>query len=575
MPKRVALYIRVSTEEQAKSGYSLPEQRRTLDEHTARQGWEAVEEIADEGNSGANPYRPGIRRIRELAEEGAIDAVLAWKRDRLFRSLRDRQDLEEDLSEYGVRLVSLNDTNSRVGDKILDVLSEEEREQIRERSRAGKRGKARRGLMPGGNQVHFGFRFAGEKAERYEVDEGRMALVGRIFRMVGAESRSLTYVKMSFERERIPTPRGARWWMISTIKRIIENDVYLARPYEEVAALVEPEVAGELDPTKLYGVYWFGRSHFQRNYRGTKKFTVTYEDREEWIAIPVPDCGIPPEWVRAARERLASNVRWSPNTSPEVRLRGRIRCACGYSMTNIKSDGRRYYVCSQHRRRGPCPHVRFHRLRETEARVERFVLRLLRNPDELREQVEEQAERERRALTHSDREVRRLRKDLDKLEIKADNFHDQQAEGLLSMERLREKLVALDTERAELAERLAELSDSEERLRELEALPNLIEEYLRELPYLLELEPVVREYETSAPEPTEGDPLSALYTITPERIRFLSEEELAEKRRAVEEKRARRFRELYAMLNLNVVCHKDRSLEVTWGGDCSKWLGHG
>ena len=56
---------------------------------------------------------------------------------------------------------------------------------------------------------------------------------------------------------------------------------------------------------------------------------------------------------------------------------------------------------------------------------------------------------------------------------------------------------------------------------------------------------------------------------------MLPEEELAEKRRAVEEKRSRRFRELYAMLNLKVVCHKDRSLEVSWGTHCSEWLGRG
>jgi site-specific DNA recombinase len=49
--KRIALYIRVSTEEQAKSGYSLPEQLRTLSEYAARQGWEVVEVIADEQRS--------------------------------------------------------------------------------------------------------------------------------------------------------------------------------------------------------------------------------------------------------------------------------------------------------------------------------------------------------------------------------------------------------------------------------------------------------------------------------------------------------------------------------------------
>ena len=48
MTKRVALYTRVSTEEQAKSGYSLPEQLRTLSEYAARQGWEVVEVIADD-----------------------------------------------------------------------------------------------------------------------------------------------------------------------------------------------------------------------------------------------------------------------------------------------------------------------------------------------------------------------------------------------------------------------------------------------------------------------------------------------------------------------------------------------
>jgi hypothetical protein len=133
----------------------------------------------------------------------------------------------------------------------------------------------------------------------------------------------------------------------------------------------------------------------------------------------------------------------------------------------------------------------------------------------------------------------------------------------------------LGEERSDLERRLAELADGEERLRELETLPELVEEYLRDLPYLLDLKPVVREYETSAPESTKDDPLGGLYTITPERIRMLPEEELAEKRRAAEEVRARRFRELYAMLYLKVVCHKDRSLEVSWGADCREWLGRG
>jgi hypothetical protein len=83
-----------------------------------------------------------------------------------------------------------------------------------------------------------------------------------------------------------------------------------------------------------------------------------------------------------------------------------------------------------------------------------------------------------------------------------------------------------------------------------------------------------REYETVGAERTPDNPLG-LYTLTPEGIRYLTEKELEEKRRAAEEERAARFRELYAMLDLKVACHKDGSLEVSWGGDYSNWLGRG
>ena len=459
---------------------------------------------------------------------------------------------------------------------MLDLLGEEERRAIAERTRNGKLGKARKGLMPGGNQVHFGFRFVGDKSESYEVDEANMALVERIFRMVGEEGRSITHVKRTFEREGIPTPRGARWWNVSTLKRIVVNDVYLARPVEELKKLgVADEAMSRLDPSRLYGVYWYGQVHMRRNYgRSRTKFTVERNAPEEWVPIPVPDCGIPPEWVLAARERVAKNVRWSKSTSPMVRLRGRIRCACGYAMTNIKNDDRRYYVCSQHRKRGPCEHVRFHRLGETEDRVEQFVLGLIENPEVLREKVEEQAERERRALRNTDREARRIRSRLDKLEAMEDGYSEQQAEGLISMDRLREKLGTISEERTGLEGRLAEIADGEERIGWLEELPALVEDHLRDLPYLVERERLVREYETTPPERTEDNPLG-LYKLTPGSIRYLGEEELEARRHEAEEERSARFRELYAMLDLEVVCHKDRTLEVRWGGDCSKWLSPG
>jgi predicted site-specific integrase-resolvase len=85
-PKRAILYTRVSTDEQARSGYSIPDQLKELRGHAVREGYQVVEEIEDEGYSGADPYRPGLQRVMQLAETGEIDVVIAAKRDRLFRS---------------------------------------------------------------------------------------------------------------------------------------------------------------------------------------------------------------------------------------------------------------------------------------------------------------------------------------------------------------------------------------------------------------------------------------------------------------------------------------------------------
>jgi hypothetical protein len=82
---RVACYLRVSTDEQGRSGYSIPDQRCMLTEYAERQGWQIVETIVDDGHSGGDASRPGLRRVMELATKEAIDVVLATKRDRFFR----------------------------------------------------------------------------------------------------------------------------------------------------------------------------------------------------------------------------------------------------------------------------------------------------------------------------------------------------------------------------------------------------------------------------------------------------------------------------------------------------------
>src|ERR671911_940896 len=184
-PRKAILYVRVSTDEQAKSGYSIPEQLRELRTYAAREGYRVVEEAVDDGHSGADPHRPGLRRVMELAEGGTIDVVLAKKRNRLFRSRLYRLLWDQDLGEMGVKLIALDDTGNRFGDAMQDEFAEWEREEIAKRTQDGLLEKCRGGLVIKRKRAAYGFR-PSEDGNALEVSEPEMEVVRRIFRTLAA-----------------------------------------------------------------------------------------------------------------------------------------------------------------------------------------------------------------------------------------------------------------------------------------------------------------------------------------------------------------------------------------------------
>src|SRR5215212_2401927 len=223
-PKRAILYARVSTEEQAKAGYSIPDQLRELRAHAAREGYRVVEEAIDDGHSGGDPHRPGLRRVMELAENGAIDVVVAKKRNRLFRSRLHRLLWDQDLGEFGVKLVALDDTGNRFGDAMQDEFAEWEREEIARRTQDGLLEKCRSGLVIKRKRSAYGFR-PSEGGNALEVSDPEMEVVRRIFRSV-AEGVSVRSVRISLERDGILAPSGIGRWNHTTIRNIIRSEIY-------------------------------------------------------------------------------------------------------------------------------------------------------------------------------------------------------------------------------------------------------------------------------------------------------------------------------------------------------------
>lgn len=74
--KRAILCARVSTDEQAGSGYSLAQQLEALRGYAAREGYQVLEEVTDAGQSGASVERPGMHRVRDLVAEGAVELAV-------------------------------------------------------------------------------------------------------------------------------------------------------------------------------------------------------------------------------------------------------------------------------------------------------------------------------------------------------------------------------------------------------------------------------------------------------------------------------------------------------------------
>jgi site-specific DNA recombinase len=107
--KRAILYARVSTDEQARSGYSLAQQIEALRAYAAREGYEILEEVVDPGQSGASLERPGMDRVRDMVAAGGVSVVLAQDRDRIAREPAYHYLLRKEFEEHGCKIRALND----------------------------------------------------------------------------------------------------------------------------------------------------------------------------------------------------------------------------------------------------------------------------------------------------------------------------------------------------------------------------------------------------------------------------------------------------------------------------------
>lgn len=123
---RAALYIRVSTLDQAREGYSLEAQEKSLRKYSTEKGYEVIELYADRGISGKDiDHRPDLRRLLEDVKSDRLDIVIFWALSRFTRSVSDLYNIMQIMEQYNVALASYTepfDTTTPIGRAMIGIV---------------------------------------------------------------------------------------------------------------------------------------------------------------------------------------------------------------------------------------------------------------------------------------------------------------------------------------------------------------------------------------------------------------------------------------------------------------------
>lgn len=179
----IAIYIRVSTQEQAVEGYSIDVQKERLSNYCKAKDWIITEEYVDAGYSGSTLERPKIKKLINDALDKKFEAVLVYKLDRLSRSQKDTLYIIEDIFlKNNISFISLNenfDTSTPFGRAIIGILSvfaQLEREQIKERTRMGLEERVKQGKHH--SYAPFGYRYINKALV---IDDNEAEIVKKIY----------------------------------------------------------------------------------------------------------------------------------------------------------------------------------------------------------------------------------------------------------------------------------------------------------------------------------------------------------------------------------------------------------
>ncbi len=292
--QRVALYTRVSTEDQARDGFSLEVQRNHLRQHANAMNWEifcsipGTDVYEDDGYSAFSMDRPAFQILRQDAHQRRFDLVLVYKQDRLSRNLRELLIFLEELDDLNIGFKSATepfDTTNSAGKLAIQMLgsyAEFERNRLIERVFPGMIAGAKRGHWQGARYAPFGYLY-NKELKRLEVNSAEAETVKKIFQLYTSGSSTIRIAK-EFLTTGVRSREGHQFYP-KLINDILKNKVYL-------------------------GVLIWNRKHYSKKLKtkSGKGYRYITNDPSEIIEVAnTHDAIITKEEFEAARQKLAKN----------------------------------------------------------------------------------------------------------------------------------------------------------------------------------------------------------------------------------------------------------------------------
>jgi len=336
----IAIYIRVSTEDQVREGYSLEVQREYLEEFAKREGYEVYKVYCDDGVSAYSTRRSALQELLVDAKGKRFELVIAYKLDRFSRNLKDLLNLIDELSTYGVAFKSATepfDTSTSAGRLMFQQLgsfAEFERNRIAERVVPGMIRSAKQGNWQGSCYAPFGYKYNKPK-KLLEIVPEEAEIVRLIYRLY-IEGRS-SFRVMEYLNKNDYKSRSGKLFCNKFICDVLKNPIYMGK------------------------IVW-NRKQYLKSSKADRDYKYQVNDEEKFIVVKGRHQAIISEedFIKVRKIVDERKRSWTPRqTGTEYLLHGIMGCAkCGsyYSgllaMSNPKTKfKKRRYRCS-----GPLHH---------------------------------------------------------------------------------------------------------------------------------------------------------------------------------------------------------------------------